>query len=211
MSRLLCLFCRGCPSNRELISPCTCENLGLGSTGSIHLDCSSGNLDDKKASDIFNAFLSYANVSLLTSLTLYNNSLTRIPEQIRLFPRLVRMSLSTNKFKSVERSVYFPQTVEFLEHLGLDYNQISTIEPGAFQSTVFLYRSCSLYMTPAQLKVFFYQSGKFGFRSNIQLTRNKLSRFSSNVFQSVLEQLAPYGGRIDITSSIYIFIYLPVI
>lgn len=124
-----------------MIAPCICENYGPDNNGSVHLDCSNQLLDDKKTSDIFDAFLLYADINLLVSLTLFNNSLTRVPEQIRLFPRLVRISLATNKLRTIERALYFPPTIEFMEHIGLDYqsekedtyNQISQIEPGAFQ------------------------------------------------------------------------------
>jgi len=33
------------------------------------------------------------------------------------------------------------------------------------------------------------------------LTRNQLTRFDSNVFQSVLEQMSRYGGQIDMNLS----------
>jgi hypothetical protein len=137
---------------------------------------------------------------------MFNNSLTRVPEQIRLFPRLVRISLATNKLRTIERSVYFPPTIEVMEHIGLDYqseledidNHLSKIEPGAFQCELLFLK---IRVPPIINNYYISTIGNFGIESTIQLTRNKLTRFDSNVFHFILEEMNRYGGQIDINES----------
>lgn len=145
------------------VSPCVCRDNNDGVT--VFLNCYNQNLDDTKISQILNSFLSTSGVSPLGRLDLFFNKLTKVPVEIPQFPQLDLVYLYRNSIDSVKSGAFnFAKT---LVRLDLYDNQITAIEPGAFQ-------------------------GNYGNGSYIYLYNNLLTRFESGVFQSVLERMEPH-------------------
>lgn len=97
------------------------------------LDCYWSGLDDIKIKGILKAFITNSNASLLTSLDLAYNSLTQVPDEIHLFPQLRRLNLASNQIHKIHRGALNFSTVP-IHAVWLDYNQITSFEPGAIQS-----------------------------------------------------------------------------
>jgi Leucine-rich repeat (LRR) protein len=127
-------------------------------------------------------------------LDLYLNHLTFVPDQIKQFDQVVRVDLEYNEIPVIRTGDFVFETK--LERLVLAGNNISVIEPGAFQGkTTYSPYLCSNLMTQLKNHVFFfYIIGVYGNQSEIDLDRNNIRRFESGVFKSVLEQMAPFGG-----------------
>jgi hypothetical protein len=156
-------------------APCICLDGRDGLT--LYVECSNHNLDDTKISTILNSFLA-PGISPLGGLILTNNQLTKIPDQLKQFTQLTYVDLDENKISSLTAG-----TLSFtarIDAINLGFNQLTTIAPGAFD-------------------------GSYGSGSYIGLYSNSLTRFESTVFQSLLQQLAPYAGTpytyVDIDSS----------
>ena len=104
----------------------------------MSLDCVALNLTDQEASTILNTFIRNSrNFTLLHLILLKHNHLTKIPPEIRLFPRLTQLHFGFNLIGSI-RAVDFKFTLSKAEDdkvvkLFLSNNQISYIEPGAFE------------------------------------------------------------------------------
>ena len=87
---------------------------------------------------------------------------------------------------------HFSQT---LYSLSLDFNQINSIEAGAFQGSIInnvIIIIINIFLLSLQLDLLI--SGSYGNKSVISLSYNNLTRFEEYVFQSVLEQIEPFGG-----------------
>ena len=167
-----------CPPD-DTYSPCTCyEYTNIPDT--IYLYCGNNGLDDLKVSQILDVFLTTPGVSTLGNLCLFGNRLTRVPDQVHLFPKLDYVWLEENNISSSIQSKAFVFNKETpLRNLDLQHNQLITIAPGAIQGV------------------------GYSDSSTIALTHNNLTRFESTVFQSVLEKMvptSPYPGA-------YIHIY----
>ena len=125
-----------CPNSTDIL-PCTCQESG--SAGLIELDCFSREINDLRASQILDVFLSSTEATnSLEWVYFYNNLITRVPDQIKFFPRLVYITLNYNLITSIESGTFnFSST---LDYLGLDANQIVSIEPGTFQGSFNLHQ-----------------------------------------------------------------------
>lgn len=108
-------------------TPCDCITY-FGDT--LLLDCYNKNLDDTKTSRILNAFLQDG-ISPLGAVRLWANQLTRVPDQIKLFPKLSYADFLNNPITSIQSNSF--NFNARLENLNLGYNRLTSIEPGAFQ------------------------------------------------------------------------------
>ena len=115
-----------CPEPVDLL-PCTCTGNG---EGNGVLECDEKNLNDDLASQILDLFTT--SPTLLNSVNMRRNQLTRVPSQLSLFTQLNLndVDLSNNKITIIRSGAFnFTQT---LCQLMLSSNLISAIEPGAF-------------------------------------------------------------------------------
>ena len=125
-----------CPEP-ELIGPCKCVNYGLEPNNTMALDCNSLNLNDEEASHILNTFIrNSGDFTLLRQVSFVWNRLTKIPQEIRLFPRLTQMNFGYNQINTI-RPVDFSFASPIVgndEMVGvfLGGNIINFIEPGTF-------------------------------------------------------------------------------
>ena len=120
-----------CPPSADL-SPCFCTEFF--SPGQASLYCVSQNLDDAKMGQILDAYLAAgASVSPLEVMYLDRNQLTRVPTQISLFPNVFYVNLDYNNIRQVASGSFNfrPQIPPIRLFLG--YNQLTSIEAGAFQ------------------------------------------------------------------------------
>ena len=114
--------------NYQSILPCVCEDY---TDGSVGLYCEDKALDDARTSEILNTFISTSNASLLKTLNLNSNSLTKVPKEMLLFPQLDRVTLSKNQIHSI-KAISFKFVVP-LKDLYLDGNQLVNFERGAIK------------------------------------------------------------------------------
>jgi len=127
---------RFCPES-ESIAPCQCVNHGLEPNGSMALFCDNLNLNDEEASHILTSFISNnSDFSFLRVVSFKRNLLTRIPHEIRHFPRLTQMNFGNNQIDTI-RAVDFNFTSPIIYNheivlIFLYSNKINYIEPGAF-------------------------------------------------------------------------------
>lgn len=123
----------------DTYSPCNNCRKVPSSSDTIVLNCdrrNAENLNDSRISDILDTFLKTPSVSPLEALDLRSNRLlTHIPIQIAQFARLNYVDLSDNNITSIEPGAFnFTAT---LKRLDLSHNiQLSTIAPGAFQGFI---------------------------------------------------------------------------
>jgi hypothetical protein len=116
----------------EIYSPCTCTEPPI-SPNTIEIDCVYRFLSDSRMNEIMNALLTTPDISPVSILFLSNNYLTRVPDQIRFFPKLITANLDYNKLTSIDYSAFnFTSKLSYLNIFG---NEIATIAPGAFQGS----------------------------------------------------------------------------
>ena len=122
-----------CPDSTS-IAPCTCNFSGKTGTlanKTVELYCSDQNLGDSKISEILATFNSSPNVPPLRSLDLSYNSLTRVPKEILLFSSLAYVFLGGNEIRTVHSGAF--NFSLHLRQISLADNELTNIEPGAFQ------------------------------------------------------------------------------
>ena len=112
--------------DHQSILPCVCEDY---TDGSVGLYCENKGLDDIRTSQILKTFISNSNASLLKTLNLNSNSLTKVPKEILLFPQLDRVTLNRNQIHSVKSNSF--KFVTPLKDLYLERNQMINFERGA--------------------------------------------------------------------------------
>ncbi len=118
----------------ELIGPCKCVNFGLKPNNTMALDCNSLNLNDKEASHIlYNFIRNSGDFTLLRQVSFWRNRLTKIPQEIRLFPRLTEMNFGYNQIEII-RTADFNFTSPVVDNnelvrVYLSDNQINFIKP----------------------------------------------------------------------------------
>ena len=113
------------------ISPCTCyAALDEGAD----VDCSKRSIRDQEMSNILDQFLKPL-ASPVAYLDFYLNHLTFVPHQITQFNQLIRVDLEFNEISVIRSGDFVFETQ--LERLVLANNNISVIEPGAFQGKTF--------------------------------------------------------------------------
>ena len=148
-----------CPS---ATAPCECRQEPLFGGNRIWLNCQTLGLEDSRVGEILDAFLN-PNITPLFRLSLQSNKLTVVPSQLRTgqFNQLEYVYFDGNLIDNVPGGAF--NFVAKLGQVSLDGNLIGTVEPGAFV-------------------------GNIGSGSSIYLNSNKMTRFESESFQSVLEQ-----------------------
>ena len=112
-----------CPTE-ELYSPCKCHD-DVFDDLSLLLDCDQQSIDDQQMSEILNVFLIYP----LRALRAEYNRLTKIPDEIKLFPKLQELYLYENDIQIITAGSLTFNSVEKIVGLG---TRVHTIEPGAF-------------------------------------------------------------------------------
>lgn len=130
-----------CPTDTYLsMEPTSCHCFNSGEDGeesSINFSCHSAELNDVDVDFLLSSFsLDSSDIPQLRHLSLKNNRLTRIPEQLKLFNRLNRVILSHNGIQTIPFGA-FNFTATPLEYLSLANNLLIDIEPGAFQGKHF--------------------------------------------------------------------------
>ena len=120
-----------CPP-AQYYRPCNCQSWGQDDVA--WLFCFNLNLNDTKMSQILSSFLTNPSTSPLGAVTLNNNLLTTVPEEIRHFPQLVYINLSGNNIRSISTGAF--QFRATADRVLLFENEISVIEPEAFQGEV---------------------------------------------------------------------------
>ena len=131
------------------------------------INCKDEMMGDPVISQILNLLLQTAvddrGDNLIGQLILSNNSLSKVPDEIRLFHNLTLVDLRFNNIRSVASGSFkFPRQVRIPGKVDLGFNRIKNVEKGAFQGQ---------YLT-------------------IALDHNRLTRFDSSVFKSVLQSIS---------------------
>ncbi len=119
-----------CPTPVRIL-PCQCSEDPFGGNETSQLRCYRRNLEDQTISDILDVFLTTPLLSPLTRLDAFRKRLTKIPEQLPRFPRLDSVQLHENDIHHISSGAFNFRADMFI--LNLRYNQLTTIEPGAFQ------------------------------------------------------------------------------
>jgi len=120
-----------CPPSTDL-SPCYCTDLFT--PGQASLYCVSQNIDDAKMGQILDNYLAAGEgVSPLEVLYLDRNQLTHVPNQIASFPQVFYINLENNDIRTIASGSFnFSAQIPPIR-LFLGYNQLISIEAGAFQ------------------------------------------------------------------------------
>ena len=121
-----------CPS-QAAVSPCTCHVCPSDGDQDLWLYCDNDQLDDVNASRILSAFISTSSkfVSPLREIFFFNNNLTRVPDEVRLFNNLDSITLGNNPIQSIESGSF--NLTRKLNYLAMG-NSVNNIRPGAFRS-----------------------------------------------------------------------------
>ena len=184
-----------CPSPTDY-APCSCTDYSGDGIG-LWLNCLNKNLDDDQISEILNSFLATPVVGPLKAVTLFQNRLNRVPDQIRQLDQLVYLNFEYSFITMIPKDAFNFSTQ--LEELDLIHNRMIGIEAGAFQG-----RKCCFPFQQTLLFLWYVQTGNYGNGSVIYLSENNLIRFESDVFLPVLQQMGPFPGLttfISITGS----------
>ena len=117
-----------CPSS-QLIEPCQCGFYG--EIDRSNLFCTGRKLNDTEMSRILDIFLSHPNVSALGKLSLGSSRLTQVPKQIPRFPQIDHVDLDFNQIKSIQSGAF--NFTKKLVKLTLRGNSMRIIDSNAFQ------------------------------------------------------------------------------
>lgn len=122
--------------------PCTCSgDASIGDNSTILLDCGFKQLGDERMNEILNVFLTTPGVSAVSTMYLYGNGLTKVPQQVAKFSRLSSVSLSGNAIRHIASGAFdFSSTP--LRFLYLSRNEIVSIEPDAFKDCDYYFCYC---------------------------------------------------------------------
>jgi len=124
-----------CPPD-EAITPCRCIEAFL-YPGTVVIDCFSVSATDTTANDALDAFVKMPDVSSVSYLYLHNNSLTRIPDQVKSFTQLKFVDFWNNKIASIGAGAFnLEDASNPLLTLSLYDNQLTAIAPGAFKGSI---------------------------------------------------------------------------
>ena len=125
-----------CPS-KEDYAPCICME-GEPKDGTLSLLCRNRNLNDTQISRILDAFLA-SSISPLGSIFLEGNRLTRVPSQLNKFPRLSWIDLKANRIQTIHKGAFNFTVQPGISgcQIGLESNNLSHIEQGAFDGILF--------------------------------------------------------------------------
>jgi len=190
-----------CPADVAVVEPCTCtvDDDGM----SLTLNCTDKNLNSNPTvvDNILDYFLDESVTKPpLGRLLLDRNDLTVVPTKIQLFDGLISVSLTENRISSIQSSTFnFTNDKQAPKMLSLTSNRLTFIAAGAFQgSKMAKLQFLIIDSTCTDMQFFIisfcwptvHTAANYS-RSVIQLDNNALTRFESDVFQSVLEQMAP--------------------
>ena len=119
-----------CPPEASY-TPCICRE-AASNPGLITVACPRLNLNDADAGKILDSFLNTPNVSPVGFADFSTNQITRIPDQIKLFPQFIGGNFEDNEIVTIQTGAFnFSRAT--LHTLVLAYDNIKSIEPGAFQ------------------------------------------------------------------------------
>ena len=116
-----------CPNTQ-----CACIDYG---DGTIYINCASLSLTDSSASTILNAFLANG-ISPVSYLYIPSNQLTKVPDQVRQFTRLIGAEMPGNKITTLQANS-FNFNGKFAR-IYLPLNTLNSISAGAFQGILLL-------------------------------------------------------------------------
>ena len=200
----------------DMISPCKCidpasssKQTALNSNNGLLITCKDQLLGDVNVSQVLNFFLvAMGSDQLVGELILSNTSLSRVPDEIRLFSNLNYVDLRYNQITFIPSgSIKFPaDQVNAPGKIDLSFNRIKSMERGAFQGKSVLF-IISIYQLN---KLYQFNGGRI---MAISLYENQLTRFDADVFQSVLQMMSQDSKSqgINIDDSIYSRYYTYVI
>jgi hypothetical protein len=119
-----------CPPEADY-TPCTCRE-AANDPGLITVACPRLGLTDAAASKILDSFLNTPNVSPVGFVDFSTNLITRIPDQIKMFPQFLGGNFEDNDITSIQTGAFNFRS-GMLHTLILAYDKIKSIEAGAFQ------------------------------------------------------------------------------
>jgi hypothetical protein len=171
-------------------APCICVEISE-RPGTIFVDCWDKPLGDSEVSRVLDAFLTTPDISPVGWVRLFNTRLTRIPDQMKLFPRLFWADISGNKIPTIDSGAFnFTENLEKLDLLGVE---LTTIAPGTFGGSFFNFTLQINYFLQVIIACVITGDG-YGFGTNIFVNMNKMTRFEATVYKTLLEKLAPYNN-----------------
>ena len=191
------LSVRNCPSELNQIPFPDLRSAKLKS-----LELWENEISDEKADEIVAKLAASTSANSLEELSLYSNSLTRIPSQVgSALPKLKEILLDNNKISHISSSS-INVTSSNLKKLNLYENGIKTIERGAF---VGINRSIFFGLKKRIICVLLVSIiGNFA-RTYVNLMLNELVVFEEGVFKEMLQQMVsvqPPKGYVNIEYSI---------
>lgn len=125
----------------ESYAPCGCglDVTASGVEDTIAIECFDHFLGDARISEILDAFINTPSVSPVSTVALYRNLLTRVPEQIFNFTQLDSVFLDHNSIRTIHKnSFYFTRSPRYV---WLNNNQMTSMEPDAFQGFCFSFQN----------------------------------------------------------------------
>ena len=103
----------------------------------VEIYCSSVGATDNTVSAAFDAFVKTSDVSPVSYLYLHNNSLTRVPDQVKSFTQLRYVDYWNNQIALIDAGAFNLQDASNpLLALSLYDSQLTTIPPGAFKGFI---------------------------------------------------------------------------
>ena len=135
---LLCLINIGmsdviCPP-LEMYVPCGCVADSAGDGNTIALECHDHLLGDARVSEILDVFLTTPSISPVSSLSLFRNLLTRVPDQIVKFTQLDSIILDHNSIHTIAKNSF--NFIRSPRYVWLSNNQMTSIEKDSFQGNI---------------------------------------------------------------------------
>ena len=126
-----------CPSP-TVLEPCICSayyNLqDPSATYRCEIGCRGLSLDDATMGTILTEILYDTTTSPIGQLDLFNNALTIVPREIRLFKQLLVVNLSSNQIDTVPTGSFdFAPSPIIQIQIDLNNNPLGNVEDGAFK------------------------------------------------------------------------------
>lgn len=127
------------------VLPCKCTPNYDSDGALVGLNCRNSSLTDSSMNEILDALLAKPNATSLSHLHLSENNLTRVPDQVKRFTQLKSVDLSDNRIVTIQSGTFVSHQQQMM--IFLNGNQISRIEPEAFQGLSYLIYLFSLIIT----------------------------------------------------------------
>jgi hypothetical protein len=119
-----------CPTIVRIL-PCQCTEDPFGGGGTTQLRCYRLNVEDETISGVLDVYLTTPLLSPLSRLDAFRKRLTKVPDQLPRFPRLNSVQLHRNNIHHIPSGAFNFNSDLFI--LNLSFNELTTIESGAFQ------------------------------------------------------------------------------